>query len=89
MVEIRYGEYNESADLAGQSVAEARKLFKGELGIPEKATARINGKKVNSQLEGETCLTDDDRLSFSQGRGRGIFLLGSLLLTLVVTGGVF
>jgi hypothetical protein len=89
MVEIRYGEYNESADLAGLSVAEARQQFKGELGIPDKAKARINGKKVNGLLEGETCLTDDDRLTFSQAKGSGIFLVGALLMSLAVTGGIF
>ena len=80
MVEIRYGDYNEAADLAGQSVAEARQQFKGELGIPEKATARINGRKVKGTLEGETCLNDDDRLTFARTRGKGVFLVGALLL---------
>ena len=89
MVEIRYGDYNEAADLAGQSVAEARQQFKGELGIPEKATARVNGKKINGKLEGETCLNDDDRLTFARTRGKGVFLVGALLLTMAITGGVF
>jgi len=89
MVEIRYGDYNEAADLAGQSVAEARQQFRGELGIPEKATVRVNGRKVNSKLEGETCLNDDDRLTFARARGKGILMVGALLLTLAATGGIF
>lgn len=39
MVEIRYGDYSEQADLAGKSVAEACEQYKLELGIPDKATA--------------------------------------------------
>lgn len=37
MVEIRYGEQYEAADLAGTSVAEAREWYKSEFDVPERA----------------------------------------------------
>ncbi|MFC1967193.1 hypothetical protein ACFLV2_00900 [Chloroflexota bacterium] len=89
MVEIRYKEYYEVADLAGQSVAEARKQFNKEFGIPEKAAARLNGKKVKGNLETETCIADDDRVTFTRTSNRGAFLIGAMLLALAATGGVF
>ncbi|MFC1914360.1 hypothetical protein ACFLXF_03715 [Chloroflexota bacterium] len=90
MVEIKHGEYQEVADLAGLSVAEARKKFRDELGIPDNANARINGKKVNHKLETETALCDEDKLTFTKARGgKGTLLVGALLLALAVTGGIF
>ena len=44
MVEIRYSNSNEVADLAGQTVREARKQFKSEFSIPDKAKAKLNGR---------------------------------------------
>ncbi len=89
MVEIRYKDNFEVADLAGRSVAEAREQFKAEFGIPDKAKARLNGRKIKGSLEAETCLKDDDRLTFSPTMGKGVFLLGALLLALAITGSVF
>ncbi len=89
MVEIRYGEQFETADLAGKSVSEARNLFKAELGIPGKAKAKLNGKNIKEGLESDTCLCDDDKLSFAVSRGKGAFLVGALLLALAITSGVF
>ena len=90
MVEIRFREHYEITDLAGLSVAEARKQFGDEFGIPEKAGAKLNGKKVKEGLEAETCLSDDDKLSFTTTRSRGALIaVGSLLLALALTGGVF
>ena len=89
MVEIKYGEQYETADLAGKSVREARDQFKAEFGIPDKAKIRLNGKKVKGNLESETCLCDDDKVSFAVSRGKGAFLVGALLLALAATGGVF
>lgn len=90
MVEIRSGEFHETADLSGLSVAEARKQFKDEFGIPDNAHARINGRKVNSKLEAETYICDNDKLAFAAARGgKGIFLVGALLLALAATGSVF
>lgn len=89
MVEIKYGEQYETADLAGKSVREARDQFRAEFGIPDKAKVRLNGKKVKGGLEVETCLCDDDKVSFAASRGRGAFMVGALLLALAATGGVF
>ena len=90
MVEIRYGDYYEVAELAGQSVTDARQQFRAELGIPEKARAKLNGKKVDTKLESEISLCDDDKLSFAEAKSRkGAYLAGALLLALAVTGGTF
>jgi len=89
MIEIRYRNQYEVADLTGRSVSDARKLFKNELGIPDKATAKLNGKRVKGNLEVETYLSECDTLAFSRPTGRGPFLIGALLLSLAITGGVF
>ncbi len=89
MIEIKYGEQYETVDLTGKSVREARNQFRAEFGIPDKAKVRLNGKKVSGSLEAETCLFDDDKVSFAVSRGRGAFLVGAMLLALAATGGVF
>jgi len=89
MVEIRYKDCSEVADLTGHSVAEARERFGAEFGIPEKATARLNGKKVNRNLETDTYLKDDDRLTFARSSNKAPLLLGAMLLALAITGSVF
>lgn len=89
MVEIRYGDQFEVSDLAGQTVGEARELFKTDLGIPAKAQAKLNGSKVKSSAEIDTVLNDDDKLTFAVSHSRTPFLIGALLLALAVTGSVF
>ena len=90
MVEIRYSDNYEVANLTGQSVAFAREQFKGEFGIPEKAAAKLNGKKVQGKLETETCLCDADELTFATtAKGKGAILVGAMLLTMAITGSVF
>ena len=90
MVEIRYGEQYEVADLAGQTISEAREQFRAEFGIPDKARAKLNGSKVKDGTEPDMVLNDDDKLSFTEAaRGKGIYLVGALLLALAVTGGIF
>lgn len=89
MVEIRYGDQYEIGDLAGQTVSEAREQFKSEFGIPDKASARLNGSKIKGSAELDTVLNDDDKLTFAVSRNRTPFLIGALLLALAVTGGVF
>jgi len=89
MIEIRYGDYYVVADMAGQSVSEARGQFKAEFGITDKASAKLNGKKVKGKLESEIRLNDDDKLSFAEARGKGVFLVAVLLMAFAVTGGVF
>ena len=89
MVEIRYGDQYEVTDLAGQTVSEAREHFKSEFGIPDKARAKLNGSKVKTSTELDTVLNDDDKLTFAVSRGKGVYLIGALLLALACTGGVF
>jgi len=89
MVEIRYGEQYEVADLAGQTISEAREQFRAEFGIPDKARAKLNGSKVKGSAELDTVLNDDDQLSFAVARSRAPFMVGALLLALACTGGVF
>ena len=89
MVEIKYGDNYEASDLAGHSVDEARQQFKAELGIPDKARARLNGRNVKGELESEVTLCEDDKLSFAKSSVKGAYLAGALLLALAVTGGVF
>ena len=89
MVEIRYGEHCELADLAGKSVAEVRELYKSELGIPDKTHASVNGKGMGKKHEPKTQLNGDDKLSFDEKNRRGLVMLGALLLALTITGGAF
>jgi hypothetical protein len=89
MVEIRYKDQFEVSELAGQTVAEAREQFKAEFGIPAKAQAKLNGSKVKSGAEMDTVLNDDDKLTFATSRGKGVFLIGALLLAMAITGGIF
>jgi len=89
MVEIRYGEYYEMANLVGKSVAEAREQYKQEFGIPDKAQARLNSKGIGKKHEPETALGDNDSLTFAEKSRKGLFFIGAILLALAVTGGVF
>jgi molybdopterin converting factor small subunit len=89
MVEIRYGEQYEIADLAGQTVSEVREQFKAEFGIPDRARARLNGIKIKESTELDTVLDENDRLSFTVDKGKSAYLVGALLLALAATGGVF
>lgn len=89
MVEIKYRDQFEVSELAGQTVSEAREQFKAEFGIPNKAQAKLNGSKVKAGAEIDTVLTDDDKLTFVTSHGKGVYLIGALLLALAITGGVF
>lgn len=89
MVEIRYGENYEMADLAGRSVAQAREQYKQEFGIPDKAQARLNGKGIRQKHEPVTALGHNDSLTFAQKSRKGLFFIGAILLALAITGGVF
>jgi len=89
MVEIRYGENYEMADLAGKSVAQAREQYKQEFGIPDKAQANLNDKGIKQKHELVTALGDNDSLTFAQKSRKGLFFIGAILLALAVTGGVF
>ena len=89
MVEIRYGEHYEMADLAGRSVAQARKQYKQEFGIPDKAQASLNSKGIRQKHEPVTALGDNDSLTFAPKSRKGLFFIGAILLALAITGGVF
>ena len=89
MVEIRYKNHYELADLTEQTVSEAREQFKAEFGIPNKAAACLNGKKIKEYSEPDTVLSDDDKLSFTVTNRRGIFLIGTIILALIITGSTF
>ena len=89
MVEIRYGEHYEVADLAGQLLAEAREQYKEEFGIPDKAQAKLNGKPVKKKLEAVTELGDGDEFSFAEKGRRGLILVGTFLLAIAITGSLF
>ena len=89
MVEIRYGEHYEMADLAGRSIADAREQYKQEFGIPDKAQARLNSKGIGQKHEPVTALGDNDSLTFAEKSRKGLFFIGAILLALAITGGVF
>jgi len=89
MVEIRYGEHYEIADLTGRSVAQAREQYKQEFGIPDKAQASLNGKGIRQKHEPVTALSHNDSLTFAQKSRRGLFFIGAILLAMAITGGIF
>ena len=89
MVEIRYGERYEMADLAGKSVAQAREQYKQEFGIPDKAQASLNGKGIGKKHEPVTALGHNDSLTFAEKSRKGLFFIGAILLALAITGGIF
>lgn len=89
MVEIRYDDKYEVADMAGLTVSEAREQFRAEFGIPDKARAKLNGSKVKGSLEPDTVLNGDDKLSFAVAKSRGAYMVSALLLALAITGSVF
>lgn len=89
MVEIRYRDHCKVADLAGDTLADAREQLEEEFGIPDNATAKLNGRRVKRTREAQTCLNDDDRVSFIDARGNGIFLVAASLIALALCGGWF
>lgn len=90
MVEIRYGENYEVADLAGKSVAEIREQYKSEFGIPDRAKVSVNGKPVKKKLEPKVMLNEGDELCFQdKQRSKMPFFVAAVMLTLAITGGVF
>ncbi|MBN1176348.1 MAG: hypothetical protein JXA51_01575 [Dehalococcoidales bacterium] len=90
MIEIRYQDNFESAEIAGQTIAEARELYKAAFDIPDKARAELNGNKVKIADEAEKVLCDDDILSFAlPHRSKAAYLVGALLLAMTFTLGAF
>ena len=90
MIEIRFKNNREVANIAGRSIAEARGLYQSKFGIAEKAVAILNGKKIGSAAEDFAILMDDDNLVFKTSiSNKALYLVGALLLAMAVTGGVF
>lgn len=90
MIEIKYKDDIDIADISGSSVAEARKAYQKELRIPAKASAFLNGKKIVISKEGDTLLNNRDRLVFKVSRMNPVAILaGVIILAFAVTGGVF
>ena len=90
MLEIRYKDNLEVADIAGRTVAEAREQFRAGFGVTDKAAAFLNGKKITPEKETAVVLHDDDTLVFKMaGVNRLAYVVGAMLLALAVTGGVF
>jgi hypothetical protein len=77
------------ADLAGQTIAEARRRFQDELGFNKKAAAVLNGIRVSGHRESATVLHDDDTLVFRTVSHRVAYLMGALLMAAAIIGGVF
>ena len=89
MVEIKYKDRYEAADLAGKHIGEVREQYRSGFDIPNKARARLNGKRISGKHESKTTLSTNDRLSFEDRSHRGFFFGGAVLLALVVTGALF
>ena len=90
MIEIRYGEHSEKADMDGKSVAELREFYTPEWDIPERAEVMLNGRRVSRPLESRLELADGDVLVFAaRKRSKTPLLLVALLLALAATGGFF
>ena len=87
---ISYKDHTEAANLAGKSVAEARRQYQALFGIPDRAKAVLNGRPVTTEHESEVRLHDCDELTFVvRTRSKMPILVGALLLTMAITGGIF
>jgi hypothetical protein len=90
MIEIKYKDNLEVAEMAGQTVAEAREQYRKDFNLTAKTVAFLNGKKLNAAAETGTILNDDDRLQFkANSNHRVAFLVGALALAILITGSVF
>ena len=93
MIETRYGDHVHELDLAeaaDTSIAEAREFYEDEHGMPEGAKVFLNGKTVAENLETKIMFHEGDRLLFVvKKRSRTPMILGALLISLLISGGVF
>lgn len=89
MVEISYRDCYDITDLTGQTISVARNRYKSEFGIPDIASSKLNGTRINRREEMSTVLSDDDTLNFFVSQGIEEYLVGALLQVLVITGGMF
>jgi len=90
MIEIKYGENSEQADLAGLSIAEAREQYHLKFNIPDGAKAYLNGKQIKKDQEAGLSICDCDALSFKEGTKVKVpvFMI-AILAALAATGGMF
>jgi len=90
MVEIIFGDNRELACLEGKTVAEVRKEYEDEFGIPGRAQAELNGVMLKKKLETDTKLDEGDELRFvEKKRSRIPVLITAVLAALAITSGVF
>jgi len=90
MIEIICRGRHVIVDLAGLSVAEVRRQVGPEYGITDKSVAKLNGTRVKTSLEAETCLSDGDKLSFAEVRSTGAIVIAvALPLALALTCAAF
>jgi len=90
MIEIRYREHREEAELAGKSVAQVREQYRPVFDIPDKAKVKLNGKEIKPDVEPRMLLNEDDKLLFEHKKmSRRLVLIGAIMATLATTGGIF
>jgi hypothetical protein len=90
MIDLKYMNHAEEADLAGRSVAEVREIYREEGVFPAKAVASLNGRQLARAAEEATILGEGDSLVFAVAKSRRLlYMAGALILALAATGGVF
>lgn len=85
MVQLKYGDYHEMAELAGKTVAEVREQYKPLFDIPDRAKTKLNDKSIKKNQESETLLKDDDTLRFVETSRKAPFFILAALLALGAT----
>jgi hypothetical protein len=90
MIEIKYKDNFEVTDATGCTVTDIRDSYKAEFSIEDKATAFLNGRKVNASSENSTIINDEDKLVFKKSSSHRLpYLVGALILAMAITGGIF
>jgi len=89
MAEIKYRDQFEEIEGTGKTISDLRRQFKDEFGIPDKAIAKVNGKKIKFDQETETVLKKDETVQFSRPTNKAAILVGALLAALALTGSIF
>jgi hypothetical protein len=89
MVKINYGEHNREVELSGKTVTEVREMFGSEFDLTDRARAKLNGKWLKRGHESEMVLTEGDELQFARKSMKPFAIVGSFLLTLILTSAIF
>jgi len=97
MIEVRYRNCYDVVNISGGTIADAREQYKADFKIPDNAIAKLNGKKVKRELESRRWLNDGDEISFAdcderpsvRKRGKGVILIATLLISLLLSSGWF